>query len=169
MRGLLVFALSLTITAPAFAQRADARFEASQDTVVNRPTFSILRVAKWASLLASGGAAVYGFTENRAADREYEEIEQLCQDQPDACATVPGSTTYLDPALEARYQDVLQRDDRARLALLMGQIGLAASVLMFILDLPEGTTTDDIPYDPRPVRLHLGRRHVELGLHLEIR
>ena len=169
MRLCAGFMLMLALTSPATAQHAATRFETRQDTTVNRPGWSVLRVAKWTSLLGSTGAAVYGFTQNRTADREYEEIERLCQNDPAACITTPGSNAYADPALEARYQSIVQRDDRARVALLAGQIGLAASVLMFILDLPENATPDDIPYDPRRLRLSVGIRQVEFGLHFETR
>lgn len=168
MRLIVALTFFLVSTTPALAQQAQSRFAANQDTAANRPSWSVLRVAKWTSLLTSTGAAVYGFAQNRVADREYEDIERLCQDDPAACATQPGGG-YLDAALEARYQSVVRRDDRARVALLAGQIGLAASVLMFILDLPESTTPDDIPYDPRPIRLNVGISQVELGLHFEIR
>jgi hypothetical protein len=169
MRLLCALVLSLVVASPAMAQHAAMKLESSQDTAVNRPQWSPLRVAKWSSLLASTGAAVYGFAQNRVADREYEDIERFCQNDPAACATRPGSSEYADPALEARYQSVVQRDDRARIALLAGQVGLAASVLMFILDLPESTTPDDIPYDPRPLRLTNGSRGLEVGLHFEVR
>ena len=57
--------------------------------------------------------------------------------------------------MEQRYQRIVDRDDRARLALLGGQIGLAASVIMFIIDLPDRVTPEDIPYDPKPLRVGL--------------
>ena len=168
-RLVYAFLLSATVSSPLLAQRTQVRFETSRDTAVNEPGWSALRVAKWTSLLASTGAAVYGFTQNRVADREYEDIERLCQDEPLSCLTVPGTDQYADPALESRYQSVLQRDDRARLALLAGQVGLAATVLMFILDLPNNSTPADIPYDPRPLRVGVSNGQVLLGLSILIR
>ncbi|MGQ0562618.1 MAG: hypothetical protein ACT443_12180 [Gemmatimonadota bacterium] len=156
------------MAAPACAQRAPVRFESAQDTVREVRGWSVTRVAKWSTLVASAGAATYGFTQNRAADREYEQIERLCEATPNACMRGPDDA-YADAALEARYQNVLRRDDRAQLALLAGQIGLILSVLLFIVDLPEGTTPDDIPYDPRPLRLGVRADQLELGIQLPVR
>lgn len=168
-RSVLVLAL-LCMAAPASAQRAPRRMESGRDTVRAAPGgWSVMRVAKWSTALASAGAAAYGFMENRSADREYEDIERVCEDSPAACATAANGGTYSDAALEARYQNVLRRDDRAQFALLAGQVGLAASVLLFILDLPEGATPDDIPYDPRPLRLDMRAGKLELGVELPIR
>jgi hypothetical protein len=156
---------------PASAQRVDQRFDVQQDTITPlRGGWTVVRVAKWGTLFASAGTLAYGFTQNRAADREYEDIERLCQSTPAACETKPDSDEYADPALETRYQNVIRRDDRARLALLAGQIGLAASVLLFILDLSGGDALPhDIPYDPRPLRVSVGAHTVTVGFGLEVR
>jgi hypothetical protein len=170
MRAIIVIgAMSAMMAAPCLAQRAPARFATSQDSVrVVRDGWTPIRIVKWTTALASAGTVAYGFVQNRDADREYEEIELMCKNDITLCATNPGSNEYADPALEARYNAVLERDERAQLALLAGQIGLAASVLLFILDLPEGTTTDDIPYDPSPLRLGMRAEQVELAIHLRI-
>jgi hypothetical protein len=160
----------LITPAAANAQRAPSRVEAAPDTVrVQRSGWSVIRVAKWTTVLASAGAAAYGFMENREADREYEDIERVCEAAPASCVTTVEGGSYADAALETRYQNVLQRDDRAQFALLAGQIGLAASVLLFILDLPESTTPDDIPYDPRPLRLDVRAGQLQLGVKLPVR
>ena len=109
-------------------------------------------------------------SENRSADRAYEDIERLCLDTPEACKRRLDNDAYEDAALEARYQDVVKRDDRARFALLAGQVGIAASVLLFILDLPGHPAAEDIPYNPRPLRLGLDRTGaIHVGLRLDTR
>lgn len=149
----------------ARGQMAPHNFAIAQDSArAIEPSWSVKRVAKWGTLLASTGAVVYGFAENRSADREYEAIERLCEDSPAQCATAADTDRYLDAELEARYQSVLKRDDRAKVALVAGQVGLAASVLLFILDLPEGSSPDDIPYDPRPLQLGIRADRLHLGL-----
>lgn len=146
------------------------RFAVSSDSVrVARDGWDAIRVVKWSAALASAGVVAYGFVQNREADREYVEIERLCQTDENVCATKPGSDEYADPALEARYNDVLQRDERAQVALIAGQIGLAASVLLFILDLPEGSITNDIPYDPRRLRLGFDNERLRMGLNVSAR
>ena len=161
--------MSAIMAAPCFAQHAPMRLGVAQDSLrVVRDGWSAIRVVKWTTALASAGTVAYGFVQNRDADREYEEIEMMCKNEITLCATKPDSDEYSDPALEARYNAVLERDERAQLALLAGQIGLAASVLLFILDLPKGTTTNDIPYDPSPLRLGMRAEQIELALHLRI-
>lgn len=171
VKRLILTALALAaLAAPVSAQRAPLRIETAQDTVrAARSGWSVMRVVKWSAALASAGAAAYGFMENRAADREYEDIERECEAAPTTCVTAVDGGVYSDPALEARYQNVLRRDDRAQVALLAGQIGLAASVLLFIMDLPEGATPDDIPYEPRPLRIGWHRDQLQLGIMLPVR
>lgn len=122
-----------------------------------------MRAAKWATLVSSVTAVTYGFSQSRSADRDYEEIEQLCVDAPASCARASSGTVYADANLEARYQDVVRKDDHARLALLAGQIGIAASVVLFILDLPARATPEDVPYNPHPLRFGLVADQVQLG------
>lgn len=153
----------------AAGQTLRQRFE-PQDTVREiRTGWTAKRAAKWGTLLASTGAVVYGFAENRNADRAYEDIERLCANSPAQCATAAGTDRYLDAELEARYQNVLKRDDRAKVALIAGQVGLAASVLLFILDLPASTTPDDIPYEPRPLQLGIRADQLHFWLRLRAR
>ena len=168
-RFVLVIGLVL-IPSMLHAQRASERF-AGQDTVRGdgRATWRPLRVSKWATLLASAGAAGYGFSQNRAADRAYEELERECDAMPVACATTPGTEVYANAALEARYQRIVERDDNARLALLAGQVGVVASVVMFIMDLPKNTTPEDIPYEPKPLRVGLRSGRTNLAYHFSPR
>lgn len=168
-RLVLVVALALAPSV-VHAQRAHERF-AAQDTVrgETRATWRPLRVSKWATLLASAGAAGYGFSQNRAADRDYEALERECAETPAACATTPGTDMYANAALEARYQRIVERDDNARLALLAGQVGVVASVVMFIMDLPKNSTPEDIPYEPKPLRVGLRSGRANLTYHLGTR
>lgn len=136
------------------AQHIQERF--AQDTTRDiRSAWRPMRLAKWTTLLVSGGAAAYGFAQNRTADREYEQLERECAASPLVCRKLPDSDVYEDAALEQRYQQIVDRDAHARTALLAGQIGLVASVVMFIIDLPNRVSPEDIPYDPKPFRLGL--------------
>ncbi len=155
MRGMILL-LCFAPLATLQAQEVTDRFPA-QDTgrVDARATFRPMRIAKWSTLLVSSGAAAYGFTQNRVADRDYEQLERECEADPIACLKVVGSEQYADALMEQRYQRIVERDDRARLALLGGQLGIAASVIMFIVDLPDRATPEDIPYDPKPLRFGL--------------
>jgi hypothetical protein len=107
-----------------------------------------LRLAKWTTLGASGAAAFYGFANNRRADDAFEGLERQCQDDRDRCLDrLPGGA-YRDPTMEAEYQRVRSLDRRARTALVAGQIGIATSVVLFILDLRNEQPPPNIPFDP---------------------
>jgi hypothetical protein len=158
VRKLVILLLCLAPLSELRAQQVDDRFPAQDSGRADvRYAFRPLRIAKWTTLLVSGGAAAYGFTENRTADRDYEQLERECEAQPLSCLKGPDGEAYANAEMEQRYQRIVERDDRARLALLGGQIGLAASVIMFIIDLPDRVTPEDIPYDPRPLRVGLRR------------
>ena len=157
LRALRFALIMMALPSALLGQQRDTRLAlqktAGEDEQIDlRP----IRIAKWATLIAATGAAGYGFAENRRADREYEDIERECGATPALCAMDPATGSYTNLELEQRYQRVTERDDRARVALLAGQIGIAASVIMFIIDLPGTSTPDDIPYEPRPLRVGLG-------------
>jgi hypothetical protein len=135
---LLMIVGALALTSDLNAQRVTEAFRSEQDTTHDvRSAWRPLRIAKWTSLIASTGAAAYGFSQNRVADREYEQLERDCEAAPFNCTKASESGPYLDAALEQKYQRILDRDENARLALLAGQVGIAASVIMFIIDLPD--------------------------------
>lgn len=165
-----ILVMLLACAGPASAQYPETRFHASRDTVVRaRAAWTPLRVAKWSTLLASTSAAAYGFVQNRSADRDYEDIERICQQTSSSCDRKPGSDVYADPALEARYQGVVSRDNRARVSLLAGQVGLAASVLLFIFDLPKSTGPHDIPYKPPPLHVGFTADQMQVSVRLAFR
>jgi hypothetical protein len=108
-----------------------------------------LRIAKWTTLLGSAGAAAYGFVTNGRADDHYRELEMACTAAAALCRDRLPDGAFRDVDLEAAYQEVLDLDRRSRRALLAGQIGIAASVALFLLDLSNERPPDDIPYAPR--------------------
>jgi hypothetical protein len=55
---------------------------------------------------------------------------------------------YTDPGAEARYQAVVSGDRAARAYLLGGQAALAATVVLFVLELKREQGTRNIPYSP---------------------
>lgn len=154
--------LLLIVPSAARAQRMEPRFDAQQDTAQQiHHGWTALRIAKWSTLAGSTAAVVYGFSQNRLADREYAAIEKLCEGSPDQCART-SSDTYADAALEQRYQSVVTRDRHARRALLAGQLGVAASVVLFVLDLRDAAAPGDIPYEPHGLHLDVSRKGLEL-------
>jgi len=153
----LVIAPALAPVAPAAAQeRAPSRFAAAEPgetPAVQSPSFRPLRIAKWSTAVLTAAVAGIGVASYMRADDRYAALERACVESPEACAERLPNGAYADPRLEAMYQDVLRYDSRARLALIGSQVGLAASVVLFILDLRDDTTPPNIPYDPRPLRV----------------
>ncbi len=116
----------------------------------------VIRVTKWTTLALSVGAAAYGFSENRTADRDYQALEERCKADPFNCIRRTGDA-YADAEMERIYQNVRTSDRHARTALLASQIGIAASVALFIIDLRDNRPPDNIPYEPRALQLVPGR------------
>ena len=144
-------------------QRLEERFPADTS---REPSRLAIRVGKWTSALAAAGAVGAGIVWNRDADRRYEDLERLCSAQPARCnpRTVEGA--FRDAELEGQYQEVLRLDDRARVALIAGQVALATSVLLFILDLPREVSAPDKPYTPPKLQLAPQGSRVELRFRL---
>jgi hypothetical protein len=151
--------LLLTCAVTAHAQRLD-RLTTTFDPGV-RPAYAEdeqggwrpLGVAKWSSAGVTLGTAVYGFRQQRRADREYEALERLCRADAERCAARLPDGAFADPELEALYQDVAALDQRARTALVVTQVGVAASVVLFMLDLRSARGPRNIPYDPDRLQL----------------
>lgn len=115
-----------------------------------------LRIAKWAAAAGSAGAALYGFSVSRRAEAGHTRLEEACQAEPDVCRErLPGGA-YADAELEAMYQDVRALDRRARASLLLGQVGVATTVLLFLLDLRNDRPPPNIPWEPARIQLAPG-------------
>lgn len=136
------------------------------DSTARAGSWSALRVAKWTTAAGAAGAAVYGVMQNRRADEQFEQLEQVCVTETWRCVERLPSGAYADAELEARYQDVRSLDSRARMALIAGQAGVAASVVLFILDLRNSDGPENIPYEPRTLEVRPSR---DGGMSLTVR
>lgn len=149
------------LAAPLGAQQFRERFPAAdiEPTGLEAPghsAFRPLRVAKWGSLAVALATAGVGLATHRNADKEYRALEKICAEDGARCRERRPDGAYADPELERRYQKVLDNDRAARLALLASQIGVAASVVFFILDLSPDGSPPNIPYEPQ--RFDVGAR-----------
>lgn len=160
---LAICALGLLLPPAADAQQAQERFpgsgaETAEDAVdgplQNGAGWTPVRIAKWSSVGAALAAAGVGLVSHeRAADR-FDALEATCNEQPDRCGErLPGGE-FADEELERLFQDVVELDRRARLGLIVSQAGIAAAVVLFILDMRGDSGPDNVPYDPG--RLQLG-------------
>ena len=147
--------LLLALPATAVAQERTQRFADERDTGSDAiaPAFfdftrSRLSIAKWSTLLVSSAIGAYGFAANDDAEDRYRALEQLCAQDTVRCADRLPNDAFADAEMEAHYQDVIRLDRRARVALIASQVGIATSVVLFILDLREGEAPPNIPYEP---------------------
>jgi hypothetical protein len=136
---------------PSPAVRADSAMQGGSRSVQGG-SHTLLRVSKWSTLAATVGVAVYGFSTNRTADKQFATLEELCVADREKCLSRNGEA-YADADLEQRYQDVRTLDHRTRLALLGTQMGVVATVALFVLDLRHARPPRDIPYTPRALQL----------------
>jgi hypothetical protein len=141
-RGLLLLLVLALLPAPALAQAREPE-----------PRWGALRISKWAALSATAAAAIYGVRTVQGADASYEALERACLAAAETCLGRAANGSYTDPQLEQQYQDVRRQDRRARNALLASQVGVAATVVLFILDLRHARSPADIPYEPRRWRV----------------
>ncbi len=113
-----------------------------------------IAVAKWTAAAGAVAAAVYGYHENRQADTRFDQLDRLCQEQPDRCQGRTASGAYQDADLEARFQEVKRLDHRAALGLVGAEVGVAAAVTLFLLDLHHAARNPpNIPYHPPRIEL----------------
>lgn len=144
-----------TAVATGSARAADAtgtRADPEVDAGGVRP----LSVAKWGSTAATAAAAVYGFSASLTADDHYARIERLCAEDASRCASRDADGGYLDPEIARLDEEASRLDRRARLALLASQVGVAASVVLFVLDLRNPGAPPNLPYIPSKVRVDFG-------------
>lgn len=128
----------------------------ADSTAANSPRTGIrpIAVAKWTALAGTVAAAVYGYRENRQADTRFDQLDRLCQEQPDRCQARTASGAYQDAELEARFQEVKRLDHRAALGLVGAEVGVAAALTLFLLDLHHASgNPPDIPYHPPRIQL----------------
>jgi hypothetical protein len=137
---------------------------ATQDSASRPSGLRPLRVAKWSVVVAAGGAGIYGFLQNNEADDRFRELERLCQQQQFRCAVRTERGEYADTEFEDLYQQVRRLDGRSHKALLFSQIGVAAGVALFLLDLANSDTPRDIPWVPANVEVEPVAGRIELSV-----
>lgn len=145
----VLVSLVLLPALPLRAQTPVRPGAATADSALEQPNdFRLLRLAKWTTLAGAVGAGVYGFIRNERADDEYRELERLCSNDPQRCGMDTSRGIYADPALQARYDKARAIDRESHVALIASQVGVAATVVLFLLDLGNTRPPPDIPYVP---------------------
>jgi hypothetical protein len=155
------------IVADAFRADLPAGGRVLQDAS-ERSGLRPMRVAKWSVLAVAAGAGVYGFVRNNEADDRFRQLEELCQAEQFRCSQRTPDGAYADAEFERMYQDVRRLDDRSHVALLFSQIGVATGVALFLLDLGNSDSPDDIPWVPGDLQVRPVQGGVEVGVRVPV-
>jgi hypothetical protein len=126
-----------------------------------------IRIAKWTTLGAGIAAAAYGFAASLAADDRNERVDRICAAAPARCMEVPGGG-LVDEEVDRIREEAERLDRRARTALIASQVGVAASVTLFLLDLRNVGDPPNIPYGPARLLIEPGRDGVTVTLRLDL-
>jgi hypothetical protein len=105
-------------------------------------------VTKWVTLAASLGFGAAGVIVSRNADDLFSQLDALCSADPDDCRSRNPDGSYANPVLEQLYNDVLKKDQQARVAFVGSQVAFGASVLLFIVDFQNRGGPENEPYQP---------------------
>lgn len=157
--ALSLIGVALLQPAPAAAQWRADRFAdraATAEQPDARPSWRLLRIAKWTTAATALGTGIYGFVLQDDADSRFRELEDLCEVERERCRELEPDGSYADPGLESRYQRIREDYRTARVLLVVSQVALAGSIALFILDLPDDPTPRNVPYEPE--RLDFGVR-----------
>ncbi|HUH11852.1 MAG TPA: hypothetical protein VMK65_02035 [Longimicrobiales bacterium] len=166
----LILSLALLLAAaPAAAQDAMHRFAPAEEgppTLDGHGALTLTGVAKWMTAAGSVAAAGWGLWAHARADDRYRELEARCLADPPLCSSRGEGGAFTDPALEAEYQDILTLDRHTRWALVGSQVGVLASVALFILDMGrENGGPSIVPFDPSALQVAPARGGgVEVGV-----
>ena len=107
-----------------------------------------IKFGKWALLAGSVGLNVAAANAHADAERSFDAIRTLCGTDQSRC-DVDGEGRYLDPLVEALYQETLQYDDRARGYMLGGQAALLGAAVLFVWEFTRPKAPpENIPFAP---------------------
>ena len=116
---------------------------------VRKPSPALIKYGKWLTLAASLGMNYFAAKAHARADDAFAVIEDACGVDRHNCDTFPNGT-YVDPLIEAKYQESVRYDRRARNLLIGGQTALLATAAAFIWELTRPKNLPgNIPFEPR--------------------
>ena len=142
--ALMLLATALPLCPSAVAQQPDAQ--------TRRPwVISFAQWAKWGTLASAVGLATVAIFRNDDANDVFRGLNRFCAAAPNACF-LGDDGRYVDASAEVLYNETLRIDRQARAWMVAGQLTLAASGVLFLIDL---VTDDDgprnIPFSPLEV------------------
>jgi hypothetical protein len=108
----------------------------------------LVKYGKWVLVAGSLGMNYFAIRSHNRAEDAFDTLEAACLQNRSRCALGPEGS-YLDPEIEALYQNSLRYDRIARGWLIGGETALAGAAVLFIWELtrPKGRP-DNIPFEP---------------------
>ena len=118
------------------------------DTTTARPSPTLVRYGKWATLAAAVGMGLQAAVAHQDADQAFDQLKDYCFTDLTHCDQRP-SGAYIDPVAEQYYQASLGHDRQARRWLIGGEATLLVTAGLFVWELtrPRGPPRN-IPFSP---------------------
>ncbi len=144
--GAGAMALALLIASLPFGPSASAQQPGSPTP---RPWYvTVSHWGKWPLLAGAIGFAAAAIAQKSDADAVYDRLQSMCRNASGDCIVDPDGT-YVNPDAEALFQETLRLDGKARRWMLGGEVSLALSGGMFLIDLVAGHSEPrNIPFTP---------------------
>jgi hypothetical protein len=114
-------------------------------------TDGLVRYGRWVTAAGAIAFTFLAMEEHGDAERHWNRLNVICRANNAACVIGPGGG-YADPTAEAEYQATVKFDRRARARVIAGQVALAVTVGLFIIDVGRrGGGPENIPIAPLEV------------------
>ncbi len=131
-------------------------------------TDGLVRYGRWVTAAGAIALTFLAMEEHGDAERHWNRLNFICRANNAACIVGPGGG-YADPTAEAEYQATVKLDRRARARLIAGQVALAVTVGLFIIDVGRGGGgPENIPIAPLEVSVTGDGARVGMRLPLAI-
>jgi hypothetical protein len=124
---------------PALAQSTDAPAEPA-----GQPASPIVHYGKWGAAAMFVGFTAMGVIQHHQANTAFNDLQQYCLSSGACSLGVDGR--YTNAIAEERYARVVAGDRAARTWLISGQVALAGTTALFVLELLRERGTRNIPF-----------------------
>ncbi|MEO8201401.1 MAG: hypothetical protein ABI679_12820 [Gemmatimonadota bacterium] len=137
-RLVIVLAMVACIVSPALAQQP----------VTSPGSPMLIKYGKWVLLAGSITMNIAARQAHEKADDAFRQITDACLEDRSRCSTTSNGR-YVDPFLEAQFQQTLKHDSAARRWLIGGQTALVGAAMGFIWELARSKShPSNIPFEP---------------------
>jgi len=100
-------------------------------------TDGLVRYGRWVTAAGALALTLLSVQQHERAEDHWDQLNRICRYDNAACVVGPEGR-YVNSAAETEYHATLDYDRRARRRLLGGQIALAVTVGLFVIDVGRG-------------------------------